>query len=148
MRSIRSFNRDRTADSRRRSERSRGFALVAALAVAVLYFGLIELILIDSARELEEARRFRSRVVASALAENAAELAALGLTDPARRGRQVSLEDAQGTMTARMEKDEAGIFEIEAEAASSGLVSVRSTVRVYGRVQDTKITIDYTMHSQ
>src|SRR5260370_11002888 len=67
--SMRSLFRGRTTNQR-------GYVLISAIALAVLYFGLMELMLIDSSRALREAQRFRSRVVASALAESAAELAA------------------------------------------------------------------------
>src|SRR5258708_13978010 len=67
--SMRFSSRDRTSSQRR-------YVLITAIALAVLYFGLMELMLIDSSRALREAQRFRSRVVASALAESAAELAA------------------------------------------------------------------------
>jgi hypothetical protein len=66
--SIKSCNRARTSE--------RGIALAIALIVAVLYFGLIELMLYDASRELAEARRFRARIIAVTLAENGAELAA------------------------------------------------------------------------
>ncbi|HWS71823.1 MAG TPA: hypothetical protein VN605_06890, partial [Thermoanaerobaculia bacterium] len=65
--------------------------------LSVLYFGLMELMLIDSQRALAEARRFRARVVASTLAESAAELAAEQLVN---HGGVVPVNetDAQGTM--------------------------------------------------
>jgi hypothetical protein len=62
LRSTRSSSRARTAE--------RGFVLGMAMVIAVLYFLLMELLLIDSSRALGEAQRFRSRVVAAALAEN------------------------------------------------------------------------------
>src|SRR6266545_5727430 len=58
-------------------QRQRGFVLISALVLSVLYFALMELLLIDSSRALNEAQRFRARVVAGALAESGAELAAL-----------------------------------------------------------------------
>src|SRR5215213_2449819 len=71
LRSIRSSSRARTSE--------RGFALIAALTLALLYFALMELILIDSSRSLAEAQRFRARIMAAAVAEDAAELAALNM---------------------------------------------------------------------
>ena len=56
LRSIRSSSRDRTSE--------RGFVLAAAIILAVLYLGLIELLLLDGTRALQEAQRFRSRIVA------------------------------------------------------------------------------------
>ena len=46
----------------------KGYVLISAIALAILYFGLMELMLIDSSRALVEAQRLRSRIVASALA--------------------------------------------------------------------------------
>ncbi|HET7435605.1 MAG TPA: hypothetical protein VFN10_12930, partial [Thermoanaerobaculia bacterium] len=73
----------------------RGFALIAAIVLAVLYFGLIELLLLDSARELREAQRFRARIVALTNAENGAERAA---ADIANASPLPVLEDEQGTV--------------------------------------------------
>src|SRR5438105_10104932 len=75
----------------------RGYVLISAIALAVLYFGLMELMLIDSSRALREAQRFRSRVVASALAESAAELAAAQMVT--RPGANANASDEQGQMT-------------------------------------------------
>src|SRR6266566_4686861 len=69
LRSIRFFSRGRTTEQR-------GYVLISAIALAILYFGLMELMLIDSSRALREAQRFRARVTSAALAESAAELSA------------------------------------------------------------------------
>src|SRR5438094_727313 len=87
LQSMRSSFRDRTTDQR-------GYVLISAIALAVLYFALMELMLIDSSRALREAQRFRARVVASALAENAAELAAANMiTSP---GKTKNAQDDKG----------------------------------------------------
>jgi Tfp pilus assembly protein PilX len=88
LRSIRSSARARTSE--------RGFALISALILSVLYFGLMELMLIDSQRALAEAQRFRARVVATTLAESAAELAAEQIVN--HGGMPIDESDAQGTM--------------------------------------------------
>ncbi|HEX7420223.1 MAG TPA: hypothetical protein VF505_10080, partial [Thermoanaerobaculia bacterium] len=54
----------------------RGFVLITALTISILYFALMELLLIDSSRALREAQRFRAHVLAGTLAESAADLAA------------------------------------------------------------------------
>src|SRR5204863_3948307 len=71
LRSIRSSFRGRTTE--------RGYVLISAIVLAILYFALMELMLIDSSRAVREAQRFRARIVATTLAESAAELAALQL---------------------------------------------------------------------
>ncbi len=60
------FNRGRTSNQR-------GFVLGAALLLAVLYFALMELLLLDSTLSLQQAQRFRAHIMATTLAESAAE---------------------------------------------------------------------------
>lgn len=121
-----------------------------AIVLAVLYFGLMELLLIDSARELKEAQRFRARIVAAALAENAAELSMENATTSIRR--PINQEDAQGTMIALMEAPgtppNPRRFTIEAEGTTKGVPPQRATVKVHGEISGGAIRIDYTFHSQ
>ena len=124
----------------------RGFALAMALIIAVLYFGLIELMLFDASRGLAEARRFRARIVALTMAENGAELAALRIVETKTRNAEAG--DSQGEMTGRMNKNDAGEFVIHATGRATGVVEVRATCDVYGIVNGTDIRIRYTEHSQ
>lgn len=125
-----------------------------AIIVAVLYFAMIELLLIDSSRELAEARRFRARVVALTLAENAAEAAAFEIASPANTSATVNGEDDQGTIRGKLTKSapeaETGAvpFVIEGEGVSAGLESTRATVRLQGRIHGGSIEIEYAQHSQ
>ncbi len=137
MPSIRSSFRART--------RERGYALISAIALAVLYFAVMQLIMIDSSRVLREAQRFRSKIIAHALAENAAELAAsqMLLTSV----RNVNAKDAEGTMKGALTKG-SNSFEIHAEGTSYGAESRRATVRLQGRIIGSDIKVDYTFHSQ
>ena len=139
---IRSSSRARTTE--------RGFILLAAIVLAVLYFGLMELLLLDSARELNEAQRFRARIVAAALAENAAELAMENAAGTIRR--PINEEIAQGTMIALMEAPgtppAARKFTIKAEGVTKGVPPQRATVEVRGEINGGDIRIDYTFHSQ
>lgn len=137
MPSIRSSFRART--------RERGYALISAIALAVLYFAVMQLIMIDSSRVLREAQRFRSKIISHALAENAAELAAsqMLLTSV----RNINAKDAEGTMKGALNKS-AAAFTISAEGTSYGAESRRATVRLQGRVLGTKIIVDYSFHSQ
>lgn len=129
----------------RRSER--GFALAMAIILAVLYFGLIELLMIDSSRELAEARRFRARIVASTMAENAAELAAHDMAlKPPGASSDVTLEDADGKGEGKLRKMN-DRFELRGEAETKGLVKTKATVRVTGRLTGGEIYIDYTTHT-
>lgn len=138
-------------------------ALIAAIFLAILYLGLIELLLMDSARELREAQRFRARIVALTLAENGAELAALNMVNAP--GGSARNEDWQGVASGTLLRGgafplESDVpvpptvikFELVGEGESAGVVKVKSRVRVYGEVHgDTvprKIRINYAMHSQ
>ena len=142
--SIRSCSRARTSE--------RGIALAIALIVAVLYFGLIELMLYDASRELAEARRFRARIIALTLAENGAELAARDLvnmpSDPA------PMTDWQGTISGDVTKsgDKTSAvgetFKINGTGDATGIVEAHATVYIQGRIDAAGIHIDYTRHSQ
>lgn len=119
---------------------------MAALTVAVLYFALMHLLLVDSARGLEEARRFRARIVAATVAENAAELAAQNLRNGANR--TVSESDEQGTMTGVARTTPGGgPFEIEASGETKGVIRQKASVRIQGRTEPTgSVMIDWAIH--
>ncbi len=146
MRSTRSSFRGRTTE--------RGYILISAVVLAILYFALMELMLIDSSRALREATRFRARVVAMTLAESAAELSAAQLiTQPSAT---VSASDDQGTMTAKMAHGpqppptpfpQPIPFTIDAQGEVTGAVTQKASVTVQGRIQGTKVSVDYTYHS-
>lgn len=139
--SIRSFSRARTSE--------RGFALAVALIVAVLYFGLIQLMLIDATRDLAEARRFRARVVAATLAENGAELAAANIVNSIVNNVS-PVTDWQGITKGEMKKNSVtGEFEITASGETTGVLSQKATVFVKGQVVGSStIEIHNTQHSQ
>lgn len=139
MRSIRFFSRERTSSQR-------GFVLISALVLSVLYFGLMALILIDSTRALHEANRFRARIVAATLAENGAERAAQDIIS--LDFREVPEDkDWQGTFSGQMKRTNQK-FEIEAEGTAIGVVTQRAKVWVQGRVVGNVVTIDYATHTQ
>lgn len=138
MRSIRSCSRARTS-------REAGFALVWALGIAILFFLLVQLVLIDSARELAEARRFRARIIAATLAENGAELAATRLIDDPRVSA-VGAEDWQGTMNGTMLSMSGPTFVILGEGEAKGPTPTKASVTVYGQKNGTQIHINYTVH--
>lgn len=142
--SIRSCSRARTSE--------RGFALAVALIVAVLYFGLIELMLYDASRELAEARRFRARIIALTLAENGAELAARNLVNTPSNPSPIT--DWQGTISGEVSKSgdptsEVGeTFIIKGTGDATGIVEAHATVYIQGRINASGIHIDYTRHTQ
>jgi hypothetical protein len=114
----------------------------------VLYFGLIELLLVDSSRELRSARQFRSRVIAQTLAENGAEAAAWKMLNPVVPPIPVEEETEQGTMTGRRTML-ANAFTLTGEGASAGLEPVRSRVLLKGYIDGKgEIHVDISVHSQ
>jgi hypothetical protein len=141
LRSIRSSSRGRT--------RERGFALISALVLSVLYFGLMELMLIDSQRALAEARRFRARVVASTLAESAAELAAEQLIN---HGGVVPVNetDAQGTMRGNLNYSAGSSgeekFVLTGVGTTGGITQATASVYLDGYIQGTNIVIEHSQH--
>ena len=136
MRSIRSYFRGRTTE--------RGYVLVSAIVLAILYFALMELMLIDSSRALREAQRFRARIVATTLAESAAELAAAQLVTAS--GANVNATDEQGTMTATLARS-GKTFTIDAKAEATGVPPQKASVRVQGEVEGSKVSVSYTFHT-
>ncbi|HEX7677286.1 MAG TPA: hypothetical protein VF713_04135 [Thermoanaerobaculia bacterium] len=126
--------------------RERGYVLIAAIALAILYFALMELMLIDSSRALREAQRFRSHVIAATLAESAAELSAASMVTR-NAGDNINADDEQGSMKANC-KVAGTAFDIDAEANTSGVMPMKATVRVQGRIVGQRVMVDYTYHSQ
>jgi hypothetical protein len=119
---------------------------VAALVLAVLYFALMELMMVDASRSLQEAQRFRARVVATTLAENAVELAAVRMVTTT--GNSASYSDDQGQINGRyMRVGDA--YELTGTGRATGVVAQTMTVRVQGRIVNGRdIAIDYADHSQ
>jgi hypothetical protein len=133
LRSIRSCSPARTTS---RATGQGGFALLWAIGLAVLFFMLIELMLIDSARELREAQRFRARIVAAVLAENGAELAAHRIVDNIAHNPEQT--DWQGTITGQMSKNPlSGDFRIIGTGRTAGTVPTTARVELKGRVDMT-----------
>lgn len=124
----------------------RGYVLISAIAVAILYFALMELMLIDSSRSLREAQRFRSKVVAATLAESAAELSTASMVTR-NAGDTINAADEQGSMKATCHVVGTA-FVVDAEATTNGVMPVKSTVRLQGRIIGQRVMVDYTYHSQ
>ena len=130
-----------------RAKRQRGFVLVTALTLSILYFALMELMLIDTTRALGEAQRFRAHVVAQTLAESAAELAAFQIIT--KSVANVNATDFQGTMHGELQRN-SNAFVLKGHGISIGSMSQESNVRVEGRIDDTNnsLKIDFTVHEE
>lgn len=143
MPSIRFFSRGRT-------ESQRGFVLVIALVLAILYFMLMGLVMIDSSRAQAEAQRYRSRVIAAVLAENGAELACAQMVNVPSGFAQ--LQDTQGLMHGTYHRTGTGAsgetFEVNGDSETKGLLKQKATVFLEGHFDGNVIRIDYARHSQ
>ncbi len=115
-----------------------------AIVLAVLYFALIELVLLDSQRELEEARRFRARIVAEALAENGAERAALQMVTSPKQ-LPVTEETEQGTFTGTL-KLTGTEFVLTGTGTTSGITQSTANVELHGHVDGSQVWINYSMY--
>jgi Tfp pilus assembly protein PilX len=140
--SIRSISHAITDRPRRRGGQ-RGFVLIAALILAVLYFALMELMLIDASQSLEGARRFRARVVAVSLAENAVELAAVQMVSKA--ARNATAQNADGQMHGNYTPGDT--FELFGDGMTSGVINTPSRVQIEGKVEGTTITIEWARYA-
>jgi hypothetical protein len=122
--------------------------LVIALVLAILYFMLMGLVMIDSSRAQSEAQRYRARVVASALAENAAELACAQMVN--LPSGMAQLEDKQGMMRGAFHRTGTSgeTFEVNGEAETKGLLHQKATVFIEGHFEGNEVHIDYARHSQ
>jgi Tfp pilus assembly protein PilX len=130
---------------RARTRNQRGYVLITAIVLAILYFALMELMLIDSSRALQQAQRFRSKIVAQTLAESAAELAAVQILN--RSSTNVNAQDEQGTMTGKLTRG-SNDFELTGTGTTSGVMPATATVRVQGTIVGGHVRIIYTYHSQ
>ena len=132
-----SISRSRASD-RERGER--GFVLVSALVISLLFIGLIELVLIDSSTRMRTAQRFRARTVAEILAENGAELAARNMVSAASTSGEAQL--AEGELSGELARM-GETFILRGSGVSSGVHSATVAIEIRGRVlEDGRIVID------
>lgn len=128
----------------RAREREGGFVLLSALVFAVLYFGVLGLLWFEAIERIRTAQRFRSRVEAQTLAENAAELAAENMI--VLLSSKVEAENDDGRMTANYKRLSDGTFEIRGTGQTSGVPPTSAHVNVTGRIAGTDIVILRTTH--
>jgi Tfp pilus assembly protein PilX len=130
---------------RARTDRGqRGFVLVSVLLLALLYFGLMELMLRDASSKLREAHRFRSRIAANILAENAVELAATRMLDHSSNAAEGTLPE--GTMSGTYDRLENDYYVIEGEGRTGGILPTTRRVEIRGRIIGQSIRIDASRH--
>jgi hypothetical protein len=118
--------------------------MAGAFIIAVLYFALMELLLLDSARALQEAQRYRSRVIADALAESGAELAAVQLVD--NMGGDVKATDPQGSMSGVLTRS-GNQFVLVGDGIASGVPGGKAHVQLQGTIIGKTVSIVYSTHT-
>lgn len=132
-----------------RADRERGFALIGALMVAILFFLLVSVLMTDLMRVTRSSATGRSRLVAESLAESGAELAArhmmLGLQS------NFSQELPEGSFTAKWQRYPTNLpdiwrFEITVQARSRIVPPHESTLLVEGVYQAGELDIRKTRH--
>lgn len=123
-----------------RTRSDRGFALISALLIAILYLSLIEIALRDATDTIRQAHRFRARIASQILAENAAELAAENMLS--QPGKSISIEDEMGSMSGAYQPLPGDRFEIRGEGVSSGAATVTSSVVLRGRIQGSIVRVE------
>lgn len=128
-----------------RARNSRGYILVTVLVVGLVYFGLMEIILIETVQAHRQAQQFRSRVIAAAAAENAAELAAVDMINSSTNA--VEEEDRQSAMEAEYARRPDDSFEITATARTRGIWKTAASVYLEGRIVGTSIQITRAEHT-
>jgi hypothetical protein len=118
----------------------RGFALIAALLIALLFFGLMELALRDTTEAVRAAHRHRARLASEILADNAVELAAEGMID--RLPRTAVRSGRDGEMSGVFTPLPGDRFELSGEGTSAGTTEVRTRILLRGRQSGGAIVIE------
>lgn len=132
-----SINRSHVSD---RARGEKGFVLVSALVISLLFIGLIEMVLIDSSSRMRTAQRFRARTVAEILAENGAELAAQNMVNAASASGEAEL--AEGELSGELARM-GETFILRGTGVSSGVHSATVAIEIRGRIgEDGTILID------
>jgi hypothetical protein len=124
----------------RRARGERGFALVAALLIALLFLGLIELTLRDTSEGVRGAHRQRARLASEILADNAVELAAAGMLFAASKDEERTAE--AGSMRGSYRRLPGDRFELTGEGVSGGVDSVTTHVVLSGRIAAEGVVIE------
>lgn len=124
----------------------RGFVLISVLVLALLYFAMLELMLIESSEAMRGAQRFRARLLAHSLAESAVELAAHQLLITPEKS--ISSSGKDGTMNGKSRHLPGNRFEIVGSATTNGPHPATASVRIEGHFKGSAILIDRSSHSQ
>lgn len=127
-------------DTSSRDRGERGFALIAALLISLLFFGLIELALRDTSEAVRSAHRQRARFASEILADNAIELAAAGMVYEMPKNETRSNRD--GTMKGSFTPLPGNRFELRGEGTSGGVAEVKTSIVLWGRSMGSSVVIE------
>ena len=119
---------------------------MSVLILAILFFALMTLLFIESSEASRRADRYRSRVIAQALAEDGVELAAVKMITSSRTVR--NHEEVQGTVHGEYTLSPSGHFQLIGTSATKGVYPVQASVTIQGHLDGTTPRIDFTFHSQ
>ncbi|HSN69224.1 MAG TPA: hypothetical protein VLV48_08270 [Thermoanaerobaculia bacterium] len=123
-----------------RDRDERGFVLISALLISLLFFGLIELALRDTTEAVRGAHRQRARFASEILADNGIELAAAGMVYEIPKNEVRTSRD--GTTKGTFRPLPGNRFELRGEGRSAGVAEVETRVVLRGRSQGATIVIE------
>jgi len=110
---------------------SKGFAMISALVIAVLYFALMQLVFVESILAFRQARSIAARSALHILAEDGVELVMRDFCTSG--GSSVTLVSGTATVVAKSRMIGSQRFEIESKATSpAGSASVNLQGRLSG----------------
>jgi len=116
--------------SRARAD-SKGFAMISALVIALLYFALMQLVMVESILAYRQARSIASRTSLHVLAEDGVELVTRDFCTSG--GSSVTLESGNASVSAKSRMIGGQRFEIESKATSAaGTASIKLKGRMSG----------------
>ncbi|MGA7616036.1 MAG: hypothetical protein WBX15_12740 [Thermoanaerobaculia bacterium] len=113
---------------------------MSVLVLAVLYFALMGLVLMESTAKSREAAGFHSRIASEIFAENAAELAARQMVSGSSRHIDVTTSD--GVLKADFQRSPSGQFTLRATATSSGVAPTSSHLVLRGRISGSSVAVE------
>jgi uncharacterized protein YbjQ (UPF0145 family) len=131
---------------RRARTDQKGFALLSAFFLAILYFALMELMLHSTTESLRETQRGTRRIAVEILADNAAELGAENLVKTLHRNAK--LDSGADRMRGSTKVAADGAFTIEAEGHVGGAGATSLKLVVAGRIAGSDVLIERISYAQ
>lgn len=122
---------------------------MSVLVIALLFFGLMLLLLAESSEAYRSALRFRARITSQANAESAAELEAAQLVNGAPGQVRQTFADGEATAAGSSHPAAAGTTEFQITARGTCARATKpATVTLWGEFDGAHLTISRSLHSQ